>query len=97
MSEEEYNPNAYRYYGPDFGAFFNHKCPNCDTGTWQAEIVHTMSEGHAYFHRDYKDGKSQVVGVIRGVLDKTVEKAGIYCKPCDMKLFPDKRKGYDHD
>lgn len=96
MSEEK-NPNAFRHFAPEYGGFYNKKCPECGTGTWQSETTHTQSEGHAYFARLYDKGKSVVVGVIRGVIDKTVDKAGIYCKPCDMKLFPNKRKGYDHD
>lgn len=82
--------NEYRYFSPQHGAFFNKKCPECNTGTWQSETTHTQSEGHAYFYLEMDNGKSKIAGVIRGVIDTSV-KMGVYCGPCDLKLFPLKR------
>ena len=83
---EEYNPNSRKYFDPKYGMTFNNKCPECGADTWQQEATHTQSEGHAYFYSN----ENKVVGVIRGVIDTSVKK-GVYCGPCDLKLFPHKR------
>ena len=92
---EKRNPNSNKYFEPEYGMTFNCKCPDCGTGTFQPENIHTMSEGHSYCtNQIHKDESKNIVGVVRGFLDDSIKK-GIYCYKCDQKNFPEGRRKKD--